>query len=342
MSFSHGCDTGVLSLGKVEAIGFDSDSERSVRADKEDQASISTQAAQGASYSVGVRGAEGAIHDARAKRQTARAGDRVWCAFGIREQKQRWQVSAETRRSLQAGGGFGKGVQRGSMNLDQGVANIAERRAAVLGRIAAAAVAAGRAQDSVTLVAVSKTQPPHTVQAMLDAGQLVYGENRVQEAQERWAGRTGVELRLIGPLQTNKAADAVPLFDVIETLDRARLAEAIARAAQKHGRSPRLMVQVNTGEEAQKAGLSPPDVDAFLETCRASYDLPVEGLMCIPPANEPAGPHFALLAKLAARNGLGRLSMGMSGDFETAIRFGATSVRVGSALFGAREPDPAV
>ncbi|MDP3175423.1 MAG: YggS family pyridoxal phosphate-dependent enzyme [Phenylobacterium sp.] len=209
--------------------------------------------------------------------------------------------------------------------------------AGVLARIERAARASGREARDVALVAVSKQQPWENVAPVLAAGQSRFGENRVQEAAERWKDRrAGVILHLIGPLQTNKADDAVALFDVIETLDRERLARALAEAIQKRGAAPGLLVQVNTGEEPQKSGVAPRDVDAFISLCRTSFGLPVEGLMCIPPADEPPGPHFALLAKIAARNGVARLSMGMSGDFETAIRFGATHVRVGSALFGAR------
>jgi pyridoxal phosphate enzyme (YggS family) len=215
----------------------------------------------------------------------------------------------------------------------------AAARQEVLARIAAAAKAAGRAPGDVTLVAVSKQQPWARIAPILASGQTVFGENRVQEAMQRWADhRAGLELRLIGPLQTNKAREATAFFDVIETLDRERLAKALADEVQRAGRCPRLYVQVNTGEEPQKAGVSPLEADGFIAACRETYGLPVEGLMCIPPAEEPAGPHFALLARIAARNGLTRLSMGMSDDFETAIRFGATSVRVGSALFGARNP----
>ena len=213
----------------------------------------------------------------------------------------------------------------------------AEAYAAVVARIGRAAQASGRNPADVTLVAVSKTQPWDAVAPVLAAGQKVFGENRVQEAQERWAhDRGAVTLHLIGPLQTNKAADAVALFDVIETLDREKLARVLADEIQKQGLSPRLYVQVNTGGEPQKAGVRPADADAFIAACRATFGLEPLGLMCIPPAAEPAGPHFALLAKIAARNGLGRLSMGMSADFETAVRFGATDVRVGSAVFGAR------
>ena len=207
----------------------------------------------------------------------------------------------------------------------------------ILARIAKAAAAAGRDPGDVTLVAVSKQQPWERIEPVWAAGQRVFGENRVQEAMARWAERrTGVELRLIGPLQSNKAREAVAFFDAIETLDRDKLARALAEEAQKQGRAPRLYVQVNTGEEPQKAGVIPPEADAFVALCRSTYGFDIEGLMCIPPEAEPPGPHFALLAKIAERNGIAKLSMGMSADFETAIRFGATSVRVGSALFGAR------
>ena len=194
-----------------------------------------------------------------------------------------------------------------------------------------------------TLTAVSKTQLVEALEAAMAAGQRVFGENRVQEAQAHWAARRtetpGLELRLIGPLQTNKAADAVELFDVIETLDRPKLVDALAAAALKAGRTPRVLVQVNTGAELQKAGVLPEEADSLVAYAREK-GLSVEGLMCIPPAEEAAGPHFALLRRIARRNGLDVLSMGMSGDYETAIRFGATHVRVGSALFGERKrPD---
>ncbi len=187
-------------------------------------------------------------------------------------------------------------------------------------------------------MAVSKQQPWDAVAPILAAGQTVFGENRVQEARKRWDGRRdGLTLHLIGPMQTNKTRDALDLFDVVESLDRPKLARALADEIQHLGRAPRLYVQVNTGEEPQKAGVAPADADAFIQSCRGEFGLTLEGLMCVPPADEPPATHFALLAKIAARNGLSRLSMGMSGDFETAIRFGATSVRVGSALFGARQ-----
>lgn len=202
--------------------------------------------------------------------------------------------------------------------------------------MAKAAREAGRDPGDVTLVAVSKQQPDERIDAMLAAGQRVFGENRVQEARLRWADRrAGVELRLIGPLQTNKAREALALFDVIETVDRERVARILAEEIQRAGAAPRLYVQINTGEEDQKAGVRPHLADAFIAACRAK-DLTIEGLMCIPPELEPPERHFTLMAKIAQRNGLAKLSMGMSADYESAIAHGATSVRVGSALFGGR------
>jgi pyridoxal phosphate enzyme (YggS family) len=224
--------------------------------------------------------------------------------------------------------------------MTQTTSDVAAQRSAILARIAAAAKAAGRAPESVALVAVSKMQPDERVEAALAAGQRLFGENRVQEAQTRWNERraqfTDLRLRLVGPLQTNKAEDAVALFDAIDVLDREKLARALAEAVQKAGRCPEILVQVNTGEEPQKAGIAPPEADAFIGAARSTYGLPVTGLMCIPPVDEEPAMHFALLTKIAARNGLAELSMGMSDDFETAVRFGATQVRIGSALFGAR------
>ena len=204
-------------------------------------------------------------------------------------------------------------------------------------RIAAAETRASRPSGSTMLVAVSKTQPWEHIAPVLAAGQKVFGENRVQEAMERWGQRReGLELRLIGPLQTNKVREAVGLFDVIETLDREKLARALADEIERTGRAPRLYVQVNTGQEPQKAGVTPADADTFIAACRTTYGLTIEGLMCIPPVDADPAPHFALLREIAARNGVAKLSMGMSDDFETAIVEGATSVRVGSAIFGVR------
>lgn len=201
-------------------------------------------------------------------------------------------------------------------------------------------MAAGREAGEITLVGACKRQPVEVLEAALADGLQTFGENRVQEAMERWThfaeARKAVSLRLIGPLQTNKAEDAVALFDVIETVDRMKLARALRKAMDQSGREVKCLVQVNTGEEDQKSGIAPADLPAFLEEVRAGAGLDIVGLMCIPPQDEPPGPHFALLAKLAIRHGLSELSMGMSGDFETAIRFGATHIRVGSDLFGPR------
>ncbi|MGD9878775.1 MAG: YggS family pyridoxal phosphate-dependent enzyme [Reyranella sp.] len=215
-----------------------------------------------------------------------------------------------------------------------------DRLAAVRQRIAAAAKEAGRDPASVTLVAVSKTHGADRVRELLQAGQRIFGENRVQEAEGKFpalkAEYPDLELHLIGPLQTNKAREAVALFDVIQSVDRERLAAALAKEMARAGRHPRCYIQVNTGEEAQKAGVAPADVDAFVAACRDTYKLPVVGLMCIPPVDEEPALHFALLAKMAARNGLTSVSMGMSADYETAVKLGATHVRVGTALFGER------
>jgi PLP dependent protein len=216
----------------------------------------------------------------------------------------------------------------------------ADRLAEVRQHIAAAARAAGRDPASVTLVAVSKTHGADRVRELLDAGQRVFGENRVQEAEEKFpalkAAYPDLNLHLIGPLQTNKAREAVALFDVIESVDRERLAATLAKEMARAGRRPDCFIQVNTGEEPQKAGVLPTELDAFVASCRDTHKLPIVGLMCIPPVDEEPALHFALLAKMAARNGLAKVSMGMSADYETAIRVGATHVRVGTALFGHR------
>ena len=206
-------------------------------------------------------------------------------------------------------------------------------------RIAEAERDAGRPEGSVRLVAVSKKQPNERVAAVLEEGHRCFGENRVQEAAGKWPEFRerfdGIDLHLIGPLQTNKARQVFGLFQAIHSVDRPKLAKTLARLAQEEGHCPELFIQVNTGEEEQKAGILPGDADTFIEECRA-LDLPVQGLMCIPPVEEEASLHFALLGKIAERNGLSGLSMGMSGDFEKAISFGATHVRVGSAIFGER------
>jgi pyridoxal phosphate enzyme (YggS family) len=210
----------------------------------------------------------------------------------------------------------------------------------VMSRIAAAAGRAGRQTEDITLVAVSKTFGPEDIEPVPQIPHRTFGENRVQESYGKWpelkSRYPDTVLHLIGPLQTNKAREAVSLFDCIETLDREKLARTLAKEIQAVGKALELFVQVNTGLEPQKAGIEPQELDGFIQTCRTIYDLPVTGLMCIPPVDEEPALHFALLAKLAGRNGLAKLSMGMSGDFETAIELGATHVRVGSAIFGAR------
>jgi pyridoxal phosphate enzyme (YggS family) len=215
-----------------------------------------------------------------------------------------------------------------------------ERLADVRRKIAQACADAGRDPTSVTLVAVSKTFAANAIAPVIAAGQRVFGENRVQEAMAKWpdlqAPHADLALHLIGPLQSNKAKEAVALFDAIHSVDRPSLAAALGKEIQKQDRRPLLFVEINTGAEPQKAGVLPEAADAFLRDCRETYGLTVSGLMCIPPAAEPPAPHFALTAKIAARNGLELLSMGMSADYEIAIRFGATHVRVGSAIFGAR------
>jgi hypothetical protein len=211
----------------------------------------------------------------------------------------------------------------------------------VRAEIARACRDAGRDPASVTLVAVSKTFPAEAIEPVIAAGQRVFGENRVQEAKAKWPAlmekHPGLELHLIGPLQSNKAKEAVALFDAIHSVDRASLCEALAKEIAKQARQPDLFVQINTGAEPQKAGVLPQEADEFLRACRETYGLTISGLMCIPPVDEAPGPHFALTAKIARRNGLTLLSMGMSADFATAIAMGATHVRVGSAIFGTRE-----
>lgn len=219
-------------------------------------------------------------------------------------------------------------------------AEIPERLRLVKEEIALAAEAVGRDPGTVRLVAVSKTMPAAAIEEAIEAGHRIFGENRVQEAQGKWPGlkalHSDIELHLIGPLQTNKVKDAVAFFDVIETLDRPKLARALAEEMERTGRRLRLFVQVNTGEEPQKSGVTPDETAAFVALCRDTFDLAIDGLMCIPPFDEEPSMHFALLAKLAKEIGVEELSMGMSSDFQKAVAFGATYVRVGTAIFGER------
>ena len=215
------------------------------------------------------------------------------------------------------------------------------RLAVVRADIAAACRAAARAPSDVRLIAVSKTFGPEAIEPVIGAGQTVFGENRVQEAKAKWPSlrerHPGIELHLIGPLQSNKVREAVTLFDAIHSVDRASLCEALAKEIARKGSSPLLFVEINTGGEPQKAGVLPEAADAFIRSCQETYFLPIAGLMCLPPADEPPAPHFALTAKIAKRNGLKALSMGMSADFAAAIELGATHIRVGTAIFGARQ-----
>lgn len=226
---------------------------------------------------------------------------------------------------------IGPGVQR----------EVAENLGEVIGHIAAAAELAGRNAADVTLIAVSKQQSDERIAAAVAAGHRIFGENRVQEAEAHWQARRdaaeGLELHMIGPLQTNKVREAVALFDVIQTVDRPKLATHLVREFERIGETRRCFIEINTGEESQKAGILPVEADAFIAECRA-LDLPIEGLMCIPPFDEEATPHFALLRTIAERNGIDRLSMGMSADYEAAVELGATHVRVGTAIFGERQP----
>jgi PLP dependent protein len=230
-----------------------------------------------------------------------------------------------------------KGMTKGLPGSDGAADNLGEIRSS----IARSEADYGRDPGSVTLVAVSKTKAAEDILPVLEASQRVFGENRVQEAAGKWpslkARFSDVELHLIGPLQTNKVREAIALFDVIETLDREKLAMALAVEKVRAGRFPKLYVQVNTGAEPQKAGILPGDADGFIQLCRSKYGLTIDGLMCIPPVDEPPSAHFALIGKIARRNGIETLSMGMSADYDAAIQLGATHVRVGSAIFGERQ-----
>jgi hypothetical protein len=236
--------------------------------------------------------------------------------------------------------GLGLVSAGGRAQISEMTSEAAENLREVRNQIEKAAKAAGREASAVRLIAISKTFEAEDIAPVIEAGQRVFGENRVQEAKAKWPAlrekHSGIELHLVGPLQSNKVKEALALFDAIHSVDRAKLATELAKEIQKAGNSPQLFVQVNTGAEPQKAGVLPEDTDAFIKECRETYSLNIAGLMCIPPLEEAPAPHFALTKKIADRNGLKLLSMGMSADFESAINFGATHVRVGSAIFGNR------
>jgi hypothetical protein len=226
------------------------------------------------------------------------------------------------------------------LDPDHDTIDVAANLAAIKDKLKKVLLEAGRPAGAVTLTAVSKQHGPERIRAALNAGHCVYGENRVQEAMSKWLPLReeyeGIELRLIGPLQTNKTKEAVAFFDVIETVDRPKLAGALAKEMEKQDRRLKLLIQVNTGQEDQKAGVAPAEADSFIVDCRDRLGLPIDGLMCIPPVEDDPSPHFALLAKIAERNGIKKLSMGMSADYAIAAQLGATHVRVGSGVFGAR------
>ena len=323
----------------MHAIRADPPGESLVGPDQQDQAPPVGDSPEAQSTIDGVRCAKSPKHHARPLWQTFGDRLRIWNPHRICEEKQVWQGDPARRPWREGHGRPRQGFQ--FVHRLQAIPCMSDAPqtsalASIRARIAAAETAAGRAPGSVTLVAVSKTQPWDHIAPVLAADQRVFGENRVQEAMERWTPhRAGVELHLIGPLQTNKVREAVAFFDVIETVDREKLARALSDEIRKQGKALRLYVQVNIGQEPQKAGISPNEADAFIALCR-ELGLTVEGLMCIPPAEDDPAPHFAALREIASRNGLERLSMGMSDDFEVAIAQGATSVRVGSAIFGAR------
>ncbi len=324
----------------MNAIGANGPGEGFVRAGQQDQAAPVGDGAQSQPLGYRVRRAEGPKYHSGAAWQPFSDGLRIWNPRRIGEEKQ-VRKDDSARRPWREGHGrprqgfqFIHRFQAASCMSD---APQASALIAIRARIAAAETAAGRPSGSVTLVAVSKTQAWDHIAPVLAADQRVFGENRVQEAMERWTPhREGLELHLIGPLQTNKVRDAVGFFDVIETVDREKLARALADEIRRQGKAPRLYVQVNIGQEPQKAGIAPAEADGFIALCR-ELGLTLEGLMCIPPAEDDPAPHFAALREIAGRNGVEKLSMGMSDDFEIAIAQGATSVRVGSAIFGARD-----
>ena len=321
-----------LTLGPVYAIGADRAGQRRVGPDQEAKSALFCQFCEDFGERAGFGRPEMPVDQPPSGRDHAGKIQRVGRARRVGEDQHRRQPGRQVRGGAACGAfqlAWWAGFQAYLHAMEnKTLPEIAQRRTELLARLSDAA------DPPPVLVAVSKRQPEDKLEAALAAGQRVFGENRVQEAQAHWAARR--ELHLIGPLQTNKADEAVALFDVIETVDRPKLARALAKSIGKLGRTPRLLIQVNTGEEPQKAGVAPDELADLLALAREECGLEISGLMCIPPAEEPAAPHFALLKRLAARHGLATVSMGMSGDFELAARLGATHVRVGTGFFGAR------
>ena len=336
-------------FGHMKPVRPDRGCERPVSRDKEHQAPSPGDGTQLPCQGPTVGASVMAKEDPASRRQRLGDAHRVRKARFIRKQKKRWQGASAPGLLPQSPGdpvegGRGPVFHPQSFGYNHPMSDPAppDPYESVLARMAAAAKSVGRPPDAITLIAVSKIFSAAAIRPLLARGHRVFGENRVQEALGKWpalrseTGGKPIQLHLIGPLQTNKVRDAMALFDVIHSLDREKLARKLADEAADKGTCPDLFVQVNTGEEPQKAGIPPGGADAFIAYARDELRLPVIGLMALPPLGEAPGPHFALLAKIAERNGLAQLSMGMSADFETAIALGATHVRVGTALFGAR------
>lgn len=322
----------------VDPIGFQVSRKSGVSRHKDGPGRLPAKTYKRASAADFFRLAEMADDDTDIGRQGSYCRPRVVDAGRIGQEKPGRKacrhVAADGAQSLLHLAGRGGGMLHHDMTSTEPTSQIAERRAGILAALEKAA------DHPVELIAVSKRQPDERIQAALDSGQRVFGENRVQEAQAHWAERRdieGLKLHLIGPLQSKKSEDAVALFDVIQTIDRPKIVRTLTEAAHKLGKAPDLFIQVNTGEEPQKAGVTPAETGELVKQVRENYPGKLLGLMCIPPVDEPAGPHFALLARLAEENGLDALSMGMSADYELGAKYGATHVRVGSALFGERD-----
>lgn len=337
------CRVRELGFGKMHAVRSHYCRKFRIVGNKPDEPAFARNARQRRSERTPSPAAPFAQHDHAAAREGADGGERIGHAFVIGEEHESRQAAANaSEANRQPCQSVPCKVIRQTMSFPQSTPDVpaAQNLAHILARIEAARKAALRPAPATTLIAVSKTFGPESIRPVIEAGHRVFGENRVQEAKSKWPALSsevpGLELHLIGPLQTNKAREALALFDAIHSLDRPKLAESLRRELDRIETRPLLFIQVNTGDEPQKAGVSPLDAPGFIDFCRETLHLSIYGLMCIPPIDQPPAPHFALTAKLAREHGLAGLSMGMSDDFETAIHFGATHVRVGTALFGPR------